>query len=126
MNSGDQRDRRDGQRVSRRQFLGGAGAGCLSLLWGGGSAASDKPLSPPRFLLEWGRRGEGEGEFSAPVGIAIGKDDEVFTSEFRNQRVQRFTPEGKFLGAFAVRTHAGGLAVDPKGNVYVAFWNSDR
>src|SRR5438094_10482723 len=104
-------------RVSRRQFLGGAGAGYLSLLGGGWGAARGESLPPPRFLLAWGRRGKGEGEFNAPVGIAIGKDDEVHISEFRNQRVQKFTPQGRFIAAFPVSTHPGGLAVDPKGNV---------
>jgi sugar lactone lactonase YvrE len=89
-------------------------------------AESDQNRPPPRFLLEWGRRGKEKGEFSACVGIAIGKNDEVYTAEFRNQRVQRFTPEGQFLGAFAVQPHAGGVAVDLEGNVYVAHWNSNK
>jgi tripartite motif-containing protein 71 len=50
----------------------------------------------------------------------------VYTSEFRNQRVQRFTSEGKFLGTFPVQPHAGGLAVDAEGIVYVAHWNSNK
>lgn len=126
MNSGDRPNRRRFGKLSRRQFLGGAGAGCLSLLWGARGAASDDDLPPPRFLLEWGRRGKEEGEFSACVGIAIGKNDEVYTAEFRNRRVQKFTSEGRFLGAFAVQPHAGGLAVDPEENVYVAHWNSNK
>jgi tripartite motif-containing protein 71 len=112
--------------LSRRQFLGSAGAGCLTLLSGAGGAASEESLPPPRFLLEWGRRGKGDGEFDACVGIAIGKNGEIYTCEFRNQRVQRFTPEGKFLGAFPVQMHAGGLAVDPEGHVCVAHWNSNK
>jgi sugar lactone lactonase YvrE len=60
------------------------------------------------------------------VGIAIGKNDELYTAEFRNQRVQKFTTEGRFLGAFPVQPHAGGLAVDVEGNVYVAHWNSNK
>jgi hypothetical protein len=115
---------------SRRQFLGAAGVGSLSLLSGVWSAAEDKneneKLPPPKFLLEWGQHGKGEGEFDACVGIAIGKNDEVYTAEFRNQRVQRFTSEGKFLSTFAVQPHAGGLAVDAEGNVYVAHWNSNK
>ena len=103
----------------------GRSSACLSLLSGVRVAASaENP--PPQFLLEWGRRGKGEGEFDACVGIAIGKNDEVYTAEFRNQRVQKFTPEGQFLGAFPVQPHAGGLAVDPEGNVYVAHWNSNK
>jgi sugar lactone lactonase YvrE len=50
----------------------------------------------------------------------------VHTAEFRNQRVQKFTSEGEFLGEFAVQPHAGGLAVDADGNVYVAHWNSNK
>ncbi len=50
----------------------------------------------------------------------------MYTAEFLNQRVQRFTSDGKFLGAFAVQPHAGGLAVDSAGNVYVAHWNSNK
>jgi sugar lactone lactonase YvrE len=40
--------------------------------------------------------------------------------------VQRFTSEGQFLSAFPVQPHAGGIAVDPEGNVYVAHWNSNK
>jgi sugar lactone lactonase YvrE len=117
---------RHGQ-FSRRQFLAGAGATGLSLVAGSlRETLGDDSLPPPKFLLEWGERGSGEGEFSACVGIAIGKNDEVYTAEFRNERVQRFTSEGKFLGAFSVQPHAGGVAVDPEGNVYVAHWNSNK
>ncbi|MBX9791416.1 MAG: NHL repeat-containing protein [Pirellulales bacterium] len=112
--------------LSRRQFLGGAGAACLALLSKRGVAAEAAALAPPRFLLQWGRPGKGEGEFSACIGISIGRNDEVYTAEFRNERVQRFTTEGKFLSSFGVRPHAGGLAVDDEGVVYVAHWNSNK
>lgn len=101
------------------------GLGYLSLLPGMGRAEGDEPPAA-RFLLEWGKHGKLEGEFDACVGIAIGKDDVVYTAEFRNQRVQRFTSEGEFLGAFPVQPHAGGLAVDAEGIVYVAHWNSNK
>src|SRR5262245_61012122 len=110
---------------SRRQFLRGVGLLCLSLPSFKLAAGEEAP-APLKFLLEWGKKGKGEGEFSACVGLAIGKDDEVFTAEFRNQRVQRFTPEGKFLSTFAVQPHAGGLAVHPDGTVFVAHWNSNK
>src|SRR5262249_53255302 len=125
MPSIDQHDQRRGRCVSRRQVLG-ASAGCLCLLLKGGASAEEGKPPHPRFLLAWGRRGRENGEFSANVGLAIGTDDVIYTSEFRNQRVQKFTTEGKSLGTFPLPTNPGGLAVDPQGNVYVGFWNAHK
>jgi sugar lactone lactonase YvrE len=76
--------------------------------------------------LEWGSHGAADGEFDACVGIAVGPNDEIYTAEFRNQRVQKFTADGEFLSKFSVQPHAGGLAVDAEGIVYVAHWNSNK
>lgn len=124
MFNADERNR--STKLSRRQFLGGVGVGYLALTAGISVVAGDDQPLPPKFLLEWGRRGKAEGEFDACVGITVGKNDEVYTSEFRNQRVQKFTSDGKFLATFAVQPHASGLAVDAEGNVFVAHWNSNK
>lgn len=110
---------------SRRGFLGSAAAACLPLLASRRAAANDPPPTP-RFVLQWGEHGIENGQFDACVGITISKSDEVYTAEFRNERVQKFTTEGAFLGSFRVQPHAGGLAVDTDGNVYVAHWNSNK
>src|SRR6516162_5784805 len=108
MPSIDQHDQFRGRWVSRRQILA-VGAGCLSLLLKGVASAEEAKPPHPRVLLAWGRRGKENGEFSANVGLAIGKDDVIYTSEFRNQRVQKFTTEGKFLGTFPLQTTLVGL-----------------
>ena len=90
------------------------------------AVSESRDSSCSTFLVGVGRHGKEEGEFAACVGIAIGQGDEIYTAEFRNQRVQKFTPEGRFLGEFPVQPHAGGLAVDAEGNVYVAHWNSNK
>ena len=84
MSIGDLHNRRHSERLSRRDILLGC-SGCLSLMSGVWGVASDDSLPTPKFLLEWGRRGKGEGEFDACVGVAISKNDEVYTAEFRNQ-----------------------------------------
>ena len=112
--------------ITRRQLVASLGAVGSLLLTDNWAQADNQSVPPPKFLLEWGRRGPGEGEFSACVGIAVGKNDEIYTAEFRNQRVQRFTPEGKFLSTFPVQPHAGGLAAAEDGTVYVAHWNSNK
>lgn len=112
--------------VSRRQFVGVAASACFSVTGRLDAALAEESVPRARFLLEWGKRGKGKGDFSACVGIAIGKNDEIYTSEFRNQRVQKFTSEGKFVASFPLSTNPGGLAVDPKGNVYVGYWNANK
>lgn len=81
------------------------------------------------FRNEW--RGEASGELSNPVGVAVAPDGSVYVSDYDQDRVQRFTPEGRFLNAFG-SSGAGpgqlsapaGLAVDAAGFVYVAdFYN---
>jgi tripartite motif-containing protein 71 len=123
MSTNKPKSRRYCAKLSRRHFLGTAGVGCLSLM---SRVRGAEENHPPKFLLEWGKRGKAEGEFSACVGIAIGKDDDVYAAEFRNERVQRFTSEGKFLGSFPVQPHAGGVAIHPDGTVFVAHWNSNK
>ena len=73
-----------------------------------------------RFLQEWGRKGSAPGEFDAPIGLAINDKDEILVSEFRNNRVQRFSAEGRVQGSFTVEPMPGGIAVDRKGRIYLA------
>ena len=122
----DASSRRYGNGVSRRQFLGATGTALLSLLSPRAGAVEAETTDPPRFLLQWGRHGKEQGELDACVGITVGQNDEVYTAEFRNQRVQRFTSDVKFLSTFPVQPYAGGLAVDQEGIVYVAHWNSNK
>jgi sugar lactone lactonase YvrE len=54
--------------------------------------------APPFELVrEWGQHGAADGEFDQPGGLAFGLDGSLFVCDQVNHRVQRFTPEGKFL-----------------------------
>ncbi|HZT79743.1 MAG TPA: NHL repeat-containing protein, partial [Gemmataceae bacterium] len=101
-------------------------------------------LSPEgKPLRAWGDKGNGPGGFGAlrtgysrvsfgPVGVFVDRQDRVWVSSL-NDRVQCFTPEGKFLlaiggtgkrpGEFA-RPH--GMAMDSKGHLYVADAGNQR
>src|SRR5262245_23497142 len=80
----------------------------------------------PRFLLEWGHRGKGPGEFDFPIGIAIGRDGAILITDFYNARVQQFSPDGKFLSSFSVLPNPGGIALDRADNVYLAHFSAMR
>lgn len=83
------------------------------------------------FRGQWGRQGEGPGEFSNAVGVAVARDGAVYVSDYDQDRVQQFDAEGRFVSQFG-RSGSGrgqfnapaGLAVDDGGFIYVAdFYN---
>jgi hypothetical protein len=51
-------------------------------------------------LRQWGSPGLGPGQFHLPHGIAVDSDGIVYVADRENGRIQRFTPDGKFLNAF--------------------------
>ncbi|MCX8072082.1 MAG: DUF2298 domain-containing protein [Candidatus Binatia bacterium] len=73
--------------------------------------------------VEWGRKGDGPGEFWEPTGIVVDQSSTVLVADNGNGRLQMFTRDGKFLGSFPVpgweskvfsEPH---LTLDARGNV---------
>lgn len=84
------------------------------------SPSTTTAAEKPKAVLQWGRQGAQDGEFDFPIGIAINRADEVFVTDFKNARVQKFSSEGKFLSAFSVSPFPGGIALDRQGHLYIA------
>jgi DNA-binding beta-propeller fold protein YncE len=57
-----------------------------------------------RYLFEWGKPGRGPGEFNTPHSVQLDSKGTVYVSDRENNRIQMFTPEGKFLRMW---THLG-------------------
>jgi sugar lactone lactonase YvrE len=115
-------DMRSNRRTFLRTSAASLAAGFVALR---SARADEAPAVPPvdsplRMVAVWGKQGTGPGEFNLPIGIALGPRGEVFVADIYNNRVQRFTPDGKFLGEFPVPEFPGGIAVDRDGLVYVA------
>ena len=49
------------------------------------------------YKFEWGRAGEGPGEFNNPHNIVIGSDNRVYVADRDNRRLQVFDRTGKLL-----------------------------
>ena len=78
------------------------------------------------FLRAFGGRGEGHGELSGPMGVALGPEGMVYVCEKGNHRVSVFDADGRFVTAFGRKGKGAGqfneplrLAVDGSGVVYV-------
>ena len=65
----------------------------------------------PRFLGQWGSEGSEPGEFHFPIGIAVNDVDEMFVTDFYNDRVQKFSTDGKLLAVISVLPTPGGIAL---------------
>ncbi|PRX59211.1 DNA-binding beta-propeller fold protein YncE [Cohnella sp. SGD-V74] len=90
---------------------------------------------------EWGKAGGDSGtdlgEFTAPLGVAVDGDENVYVADFGNHRIQKLTRStntwsgwgaagggaGGGLGEFFM---PAGVAVDGSGNVYVADLSNHR
>jgi len=52
-----------------------------------------------KFLLEWGKSGTASGEFNQPIGIAVDNEGYVYISDSGNNRIQKFSNNGKFISS---------------------------
>src|SRR2546425_12579461 len=53
-----------------------------------------------KFLLTWGTRGTGNGQFNTPHSITIDRNRRVYVSDRANNRIQVFDENGKYLDQF--------------------------
>jgi len=83
-----------------------------------------------QFIGVWGGRGSGQGQFSEPVGIAVGPDSRIYVADTGNQRIQILRPDGSYDSQINVPEwkdpgQEAYLDVDPEGNVYVTIPGRD-
>jgi len=72
-----------------------------------------------KYLLDWGKRGTGPGEFNTPHSVAVDSKGTVYVSDRENNRIQIFDPNGKFLRQW---THLGAtqnLFITPKDEMWI-------
>ena len=48
------------------------------------------------YITEWGKKGTGIGEFNLPHGVIV-HNGRIVVADRENDRVQIFTPDGKFI-----------------------------
>ncbi|GLU44100.1 peptidyl-alpha-hydroxyglycine alpha-amidating lyase family protein [Allomuricauda sp. NBRC 101325] len=50
-----------------------------------------------KYLFEWGKYGDRQGEFNIPHGIDLDKKGYVYVADRENNRIQKFDSEGNFI-----------------------------
>lgn len=81
----------------------------------------------------WGSAGTGNGQFNAPVGIALDSSGNVYVADTGNNRIQKFDATGTYITKWgAAGTGNGqfnaptGIVVDSGDNVYVVDRGNNR
>ena len=74
-----------------------------------------------RFLMEWGSKGAGAGQFDLPHGIALDKQGRIYVADRTNARVQIFDPAGKHINTWQGPEYGRpfDLAVGIDGTVFI-------
>ncbi|MBF0609110.1 MAG: hypothetical protein HQL61_16345 [Magnetococcales bacterium] len=98
-----------------------------------------KFTSDGKFIVKWGSEGDGDGQFSSPEAIAIDSNGNVYVVDMnfqdyeQNNRIQKFTADGKFITKWGSNGSGDGqfgwfygIAIDGSGNVYVADTGNNR
>lgn len=50
-----------------------------------------------KFIRAWGKKGKGDGEFHLPHAVRIDSKGQIYVGDRENNRIQVFSPEGKFI-----------------------------
>jgi hypothetical protein len=94
----------------------------------------DGATAPPTWMATWGGApGSANGVFAWPWGIAVDKVGNVYVSEAKNARIQKFDAYGNFISMGGSSgngsqnlSNPAGLAIDAAGNVLVADMGNNR
>jgi hypothetical protein len=79
-----------------------------------------------RYLLEWGGKGSGPGQFDVPHTILIDRRGRVFVGDRSNERIQLFTQQGEYLTEWDQFGRPSGMFVDHEDVLYVADYEKLR
>jgi tripartite motif-containing protein 71 len=88
---------------------------------------SPELIAKPTFAGSFGKNGSADGQLKSPADVAFDSQGNLWVVDKANNRIQKFSPDGKFLLKFGTLGSGNGqlsapaaLAIDAQGNIWVA------
>jgi sugar lactone lactonase YvrE len=85
------------------------------------------------FVIKWGSLGNYDGLLNVPASLAVDSSGNLYVTDTNNNRIEKFSSDGKFLskwgtagsgpGEFDLPT---GITLDTAGNIYVTDQSNNR
>lgn len=94
-----------------------ASNGDLYVTDGYGSARVLKFTRDGKFILQWGTRGAGPGQFELPHNVVVDAQERVYVTDRENQRIEVFDSNGKFLTEWKNTGGVSALALTKDGRI---------
>ena len=94
--------------------------GDLYVVDGYGNARVHRFTADGKLIRSWGEPGTGPGQFHLPHAVFVAGDGRVMVADRENDRIQFFSPEGKYLDQWTHVQRPTDIYVDRDGLVYVS------
>ena len=116
----------DGRHFNKPADVAFAANGDVFVADGYGNSRVVKFDKSGKFLLAWGRKGKGPGEFNLPHAVRLDRRGRVYVGDRENNRVQVFEPDGTFVRQFAEGVAPFGLFITDDDTLFVADGRANR
>jgi len=73
-----------------------------------------------KFIKEFGKWGNGDGDFDQPHALAFDSKGQLYVGDRNNNRIQVFDQDGNFKEKFYQFSRPSGIYIDKNDNLYVA------
>lgn len=91
---------------------------------GGGTARGNARIMKfdknGKFLMSWGKKGMGPGEFDVPHTLAVDQEGRLYVGDRQNNRIQIFDQNGKFIAQWFQFGRPSGIYIDKNDMLYSA------
>ncbi|MCW4048504.1 MAG: peptidyl-alpha-hydroxyglycine alpha-amidating lyase family protein [Candidatus Bathyarchaeota archaeon] len=110
----------EGEPFNRPTDVAIAPSGEMYVSDGYGNSRVHKYSKEGEFILSWGEKGSGPGQFDLSHDVWVHTDGRVFVADRQNHRVQIFTPDGEYITEWTGFIQPCSVNIDKDKLVYVS------